>query len=183
MQNACTEEELQLLLDTEEYDFRFNLGIVGCHLGEVGHIVSVIAKQYAILNVKAELDQMLCGMADTLNVLEMVREHPQMRSLFVFSKRPPLTADNLYDLVPALYSPRGSNQRDKEEAIIMQWIAFTNFVEGKRLNTTYPNSLIIQTLFLKYWCALNRISLFLYIIISHDYTQTFCIPKLVLVQH
>ena len=126
------ENKLQELLNTKEYDFRFDLGIAQptIHLGEVGHIISVIAKHYAVLNSKAELDQMLCGMSDTLHVLDMVREFPQMRSLFVFNERPPLTADKMYDLIPAVLSPVGNNQRDVEEEIMMQWIEILNIIEG-----------------------------------------------------
>ena len=44
--------------------------------------------------MKAELDQILCGLSETHNILELVRSNaPNMRSLFVYETRPPLTAN------------------------------------------------------------------------------------------
>ena len=77
------------MLGSEKYDFRFDLGIgqsvnsIG--LEDVDSIVSAIAKHYAILSVKAELDQMLCGISSTLGTLDLIRQHPRsLRSLFVY---------------------------------------------------------------------------------------------------
>lgn len=95
------------------------------------HIVSAIAKHYAVLNIKAELDQLICGMSCTLKYLELIREYPKsLKTLFVWSNPPPLTADTLYDLLLVKYSPQGNNQREREEAVIRQWNAVTQFIEG-----------------------------------------------------
>ena len=54
---------------------------------------------------------------------------PTMRPLFVFNKVP-ITSDGLYDILPANYSPQGSNKREKEELVIIQWIELTQYIEG-----------------------------------------------------
>lgn len=128
-------EQLRNILRSEDYDFRYDMGISQpintiC-LGDVEKIVSGMEKHYAILNVKAELDQILCGMSTTFNFLEFVRENPKsLRPLFVYSDPPPLTADILYYMIPAQFSPEGDNKRELEEAVIMQWTDVTQYIEG-----------------------------------------------------
>ena len=152
LQSARTVEQLRGLLSSEDYDFRYALGIAQpintIRIDDVEKIVSVIAKHYAILNVKAELDQILCGMSTTFKFLELVRENPKsLRPLFIYSDPPPLTADILYDMLPAQFSPEGDNKRELEEEAIMQWNDVTQYIEGNvycRLNTcTYGSSLVV----------------------------------------
>lgn len=77
------------------------------------------------------MDQILCGMSVTLNFLELVRQNPKsMRSLFVHQDPIPLTADALYDLLPVQFSPVGSNMREREEEIVMQWNELIQCIEG-----------------------------------------------------
>lgn len=65
-----------------------------------------------------------------LGVLDLLRKHPvSMRPLFVAS-HDVLTADCLQDLFKPDYSPSGSNQREKEEELIMYWINFLQETEG-----------------------------------------------------
>lgn len=95
-------------------------------------LISSISKHFAILQVKAELDQMLCGLSDTLHVLDVIRENPVVfRPLFVYFKRPLLTADDLFDKSIPQFSTSGSNVREKEEAVTMLWIDFLRHLQGK----------------------------------------------------
>ena len=73
-------EELQELMNSEEYDFRFDLGITipKIRLEDKELLVSSMAKHFAVLKVKAELDQIICGMSSTLNVLELVRSNSNL---------------------------------------------------------------------------------------------------------
>ena len=127
-------QDLRKLLQRDDYSFLFDLRVSQptetIRPEDVDRIVAAIAKHYAILNVKAELDQLLCGMSTTIKVLELVRENPNaMRPLYVFNKVP-ITLDGLYDILPANYSPQGSNKREKEELVIIQWIHLTQYIEG-----------------------------------------------------
>ena len=65
---------------------------------------------YGVLTVKAELDQSL---SEAHSILQLVRMNaPNMRSLFVHQTHPPITADNVYDLLEAKFSHPGSNRRE-----------------------------------------------------------------------
>ena len=91
-----------------------------------------MAKHFAVLEVKAELDQLLCGLSSTLGVLELVRSDPAlMRPLFIHTPTSPMTADDMYDMFAMCYSPNGNNNREREEATIMQWFHFLQHIERK----------------------------------------------------
>ena len=124
------------MLDSDEFDFRYDLGIIKpateLRLEDRESIVSSMALHFGVLSVKAELDQILCGLSSTLNALSLIRENAVvMRSLFIYQCRQPPTADALFDLFPAKFSPPGSNAREKEEATVLLWSDFLQMVEGK----------------------------------------------------
>ena len=123
------------MLGSDEYDFRYDLGITKAahevRIVDREKIVTSMALHYGVLVVKAELDQILCGISSTLNALTLIRDNGVMRQLFVFKVRPPPTADNLFDTLPAKFSESGSNAREKEEATMMLWWDFLQMVEGK----------------------------------------------------
>ena len=134
LQNASTVEELHHLLESEEYDFRYNLGVA-----EQVHMVCIeerdaicthMAKHFAIYRVKGELDQILCGLSETLGVLELIRSDPIMRCLLVPSEKAPLSADFILDMLVPVYSPQGSNRREQEEGLVMKWFHFLQCIEG-----------------------------------------------------
>ena len=126
---------MQELLGSDEYDFRYDLGIGQpvntIRLEDREKIISSIANHYGILVVKAELDQLLGGLASTLNVLHLIREiAPQMKSLFIYSEPAPLKADDIFDLFTPKLSPVGSNRREAEEAAAMLWCDFLQLIES-----------------------------------------------------
>lgn len=127
---------MKSLIGSDEYDFRFDIGITKqvdkISFEDKHQIVSHMALHFGILVVKAELDQILCGLADTLNTLALLREAPkQARPLFIYKEKRPLNADELYDFIPAVFSEKGSNCREKEEELMMVWSDFLHAVQGK----------------------------------------------------
>ena len=95
-------------------------------------IISAMAKHFAVFEVKAELDQLLCGLSSTLGVLELLRSDPAlMRPLLVYTPTNPVTADDVFDAFVFCYSPNGSNSREKEEATVMLWVHFLQRIERK----------------------------------------------------
>ena len=65
------------------------------------------------------------------NIAELLQKDPYVpRQLFVHY-RSPLSADKMFDLFPAKLSPSGSNAREIEEAAVMQWVNYTQAVEGE----------------------------------------------------
>ena len=96
--------------------------------------MALMTKHFTILRVKAELDQLLCGLSSTLNVLELIRNNKkEMKPLFVYTSPQSLTWDKLYNLLPAKMSPEGSNKRECEEAVMMKWIQVIQNVEGMQV--------------------------------------------------
>ena len=123
-------------MESDEYSFRYDIGISqpahAFSLADKEKIISLMSKHFCILQVKAELDQMLCGLSSTLNVLELIRDNrQQMRPLFLYTSLPPLTWESLYNLLPARMSVEGANKRECEEAVMMRWIKLTQIIEGQ----------------------------------------------------
>ena len=124
------------MLLSEEFEFRFDLGIAvqADNIGLEGKqsIIDAMAKHFSIHSVKAELDQILCGLASTLGALDLLRNNPTaMRPLLVNSPLQHLTADYMFDTCEVKYSPSGSNSKQKEEAVVMMWLNFLQRVESK----------------------------------------------------
>ena len=124
------------MIDSDDFDFRYEIGVSQpvntLKLSDKERlIVDLMAKHFTILIVKAELDQMFkCGLSSTLNILELVRENKGMRQLFVYDQQPPMSWDDLYNILPAVMSPEGSNRREEEEAVMMKWIKLSQAIEG-----------------------------------------------------
>ena len=114
--------------------------VTAIELGDRHDIVNAFAMHYSLINVKAELDQMVKGL-EAYGVYELVQANKQMmRQLFVHFKPLAFTADMLFDMFPAEFSPVGSNARDAEEAALMNWVNYTQEIEGKishSLDSTY----------------------------------------------
>jgi len=120
--NAPDEESFVALLDSEEYNFRYDCGVSQpvstiklCHRED---IVSALAL-HSVFAIKAELDQLISGF-HTYGFDELFQTYPEVtRQLFVYFKPLPLTADKLFDMFPAQLSPSGSNARELEESALM----------------------------------------------------------------
>ena len=146
LQNATSSQELLELLGSDEYDFHYDLGIGqpvnNITLEDRERMISSIADHYSILVVKAELDQLLGGLALTLNVLHLICENaPRMRSLFIYSEPAPLKADDIFDLFTPKLSPVGSNRREVEEAAMILWFDFLQLIESMCTNSSYIHQL------------------------------------------
>ena len=132
IKQTTSTDELQQLLDSEEYDFKYDLGIITSPQDvDRDHLVSMIALHYGILAVKGEIDQIISGLSSTLDALHFIRSNAGItRSLFVFKPRPALTVSSLFDMLPAKLSELGSTSRIKQEATIMLWSDFLEMTEG-----------------------------------------------------
>ena len=108
-----------------------SMAVNAIELGDCSDIVNAFAMHYSIISVKAELDQMVKGL-EAYGIYELIQGNRQfMRQLFVHFKPLAFTADMLFDMFPAKFSPEGSNARDAEEAALMNWINYTQEIEGK----------------------------------------------------
>ena len=130
-------DEFRLLLDDKEYEFRFDLGLgqvsSSVTLSDQVRIIDCMCKHFSILTIKAELDQILCGLSSTLNVLYLLREHPKsFHPLLVYNPVERLSGDMIYKLFITVLSPDGSNRRDAEELVVMWWVDMIYHIEGKK---------------------------------------------------
>lgn len=105
--------------------------VTAIELSDRHDIVNAFAMHYSIISVKAELDQMVKGL-EMYGIYELIQANKQlMRQLFVHFKPLTFTADMLFDMFPAKFSPVGSNAREAEEAALMNWVNYTQEIEGK----------------------------------------------------
>ena len=122
------------MLDSEDMSFRFDAGISmppsSVTIDDKERIVLSLAKHYLIYSCKGELDQLNDGVSH-LSVLDLAHQHcVSMRSLFLASGKPKLTATTLLDLFKVFWSPQGSNRRGYEEAVVYAWTQYVYSCEG-----------------------------------------------------
>ena len=92
-------EEMRTVLDSEEFDFRFDIGVAqpsqNLYLRDCMRIVKSCAAHFTIHSIKAELVQ-IC---DGLNCVGVPRNNPALlRPLFLPQPLCPLSADYMINL-------------------------------------------------------------------------------------
>lgn len=130
-----TSSEIHQLLDSEEFQFRFDAGVTvpsaSIGIEQKDEIVHSLVMHYLVYTCKAELDQLTQGLSE-LGVLRLLHSYPTLfRPLFTASHKPKLTADQVSMTFSVQWSPRGSNQREAEEAVIFGWMEYLDGVKGK----------------------------------------------------
>ena len=67
---------------------------------------------------------------DSLRLLQLMKSQPSLlKSLFVYQPQT-ITAGKIQDLLIPDYKPRESNQREEEEAVVMNWNEYLQDLEG-----------------------------------------------------
>ena len=111
-------EPLEQMLDSEEFEFRFDCSICqpasSLTLSDKEVIISSTTLHHVIFSCKGELDELKKGLT-TLNFLDLLKHNDCIRSLLE-GRQTCLTARILQDIFVPLFSPRGSNARAREEA-------------------------------------------------------------------
>ncbi len=135
LEQASTLEEVKALLDSDDYDFRFDIGLGfptnSMRFVDRDEIVQSLAGYFTVVKVKAQLDQVVQGLS-VLGILDLLRDNPRKaRELFVYSKPPAMTADAMLTLFTPRLSPAGSNRREDEEQLVMLWVHFIQMIECK----------------------------------------------------
>ena len=91
--------------------------------------ISAVCLHYAVLGSLAELEQLKRGL-QTAQLATLMDNHAHLfKELFLHSHKP-ITADFIQDMFVADYSNRGSNNRVKEEAIMINWVSYLQELEG-----------------------------------------------------
>ena len=97
IRDTKTDEELREVCLKEEYvqfilDSGYSRPLSYSRIGEKPTIMSVVAKHYALLRNKAEIDQLQAGLT-VLGVGKAMSEHPDlMKPLFVYSNEKAVSA-------------------------------------------------------------------------------------------
>ena len=91
--------------------------------------MDALCLHHSILVSLAELEQLRRGLA--LQKFDSLMEsYPEaIRKAFQPSQCE-LTHEYIQDLFVAIFSPKGSNKRPVEEAIMMMWIRYLQYLEG-----------------------------------------------------
>ena len=107
-----------------------NIPSISIMVHEKKQIALSLAMHYLIYISKAELDQLKEGL-DYLGVRNvMCCNRLIMKPLLLESGKPKLTATTLLATFEVKWSLQGSNQREKEEAVIFGWTEYVHDTEG-----------------------------------------------------
>ena len=129
LMDASCREELQGLLGSDDFSFRFdlwiNVPVCSVKFEDKDQLVLAFIKNHLIYSCKGELDQLKEGL-ECLGVLKLLQDYPKlMRPLFLASGKQCLSATELLSLFTVAWSPVGSSARELEESVIFIW---TNYV-------------------------------------------------------
>lgn len=131
-----TAEEFKQMLDSDEFEFRFDCGVcqptTSFTLADKESIISSIALHYTIYSCKGELDELKLGLS-SLNFLDLLKQNDCIRSLLE-GRDSSLTTHCLQDIFVPQFSPRGSNSRAAEEATMMFFLDLLHEIEGRYIS-------------------------------------------------
>ena len=129
MQSATTTEQLQTLLNRDDFSFRFHCGYAKpatqVSLEDKDELIRCIWLHFVLFHPHAELEQLRKGLYQTLQFELLVCTHPNvvwgvLAASTVFN----VTPEYLCSVFEVEYSEKGSNNRPKEEAVIFFWFEY-----------------------------------------------------------
>ena len=87
---------------------------------DVPTILSGVCREFLIIGSSHKIAQFLEGL-NTLGIASLIKVHPfSLKQLFLYNPSP-VSAQEVADLLIPAFSPRGSNIREEEEAVFMNW--------------------------------------------------------------
>ena len=117
----------------DEYDFRFTCGVKPTvRFLEKQQVVNAMCLHYSVLVSLAELEQLRRGLA-VQKFDSLMESFPQLLRKAFQPYQCKITSVYIQDLFVAGLSPVGSNKRPVEEAIMMMWIHYLQYLEGRIL--------------------------------------------------
>ena len=108
----------------DEFDFIGECGfikpVMQVTMDDVPIILSSVCREFLISRSSHEIVQFLEGL-NTLGIATLIKVHPSsMKQLFLYDPSP-VSSQEVADLMVPVFSPRGSNIREEEEAVFMNW--------------------------------------------------------------
>lgn len=131
--STSNEDEFKRLMSSDEFDFRNTCGITKpisrIKFSDKQSCVNAMCSHFSILVGQAELEQLRHGL--TIQKFEsLMHRFPSIpRKVF----QPPtftITSEYIQDLLDPVFSPVGSNKRPIEEALILTWIRYLDYLGG-----------------------------------------------------
>ena len=131
--NAKEEDELRDLLMDDDAEYISNCGFLKptykVTMADVPQISEVICTEYLIMRSINEVQQFESGL-NVLDIDSLIKRYPEhLEEIFVHNPQP-VTAGILDGIFMPQFSPLGSNAREKEEAIILNWKDYIYEAEG-----------------------------------------------------
>ena len=133
---------MQVLLSDDVWDIRFTCGYTKpTHLIEIkdkDDFVRSIWLHFVLFHPFAELEQLRKGFQETLQMQLLVCTHgKEIRALLAPSRLFDVSAQYLQDAFAVNYSPNGSNNRTKEESVMVMWLEYISNCNGTLLINYY----------------------------------------------
>ena len=105
--------------------------------GDIPDIVRAIYLEYTVLRSSQEIGQFIEGL-QTVGIATLMKCHPLViKKLFVYDGAANVTAQYLSELLVPIFSPRGHNKREEEEAVVLNWRDYLQDTEGIIWNCMY----------------------------------------------
>ena len=119
-------------MTSTDYEFRYDCGVSKpvCPIkySEKHKIVEAMCLHYSVLASLAELEQLRRGLS-VQKFNSLMESSPQLIQKAFVPPDTKISSDFLEDLYVPIFSPKGSNKRVIEEALIMTWITYLQYLE------------------------------------------------------
>lgn len=100
-------------------------------LSDVTQLVATVWLHFVKFHPRAELDQLRKGLCETLDFKQIMALHSEcVLKLLASSRSFDVTSSYVLDLFVVQYSHEGSNNRTKEEAIMLSWYDYVTECQG-----------------------------------------------------
>ena len=133
LEECNDEKSLKDMLDSDEFNFRFSCGVTQptyhMKLDEKQDVISGLCRHFTIYRSIAKLDQLVEGL-QTLSFNCLMKNYPSLLKQIFKAPLQSLSANFIQDLFEVVYSDVGSNDRRREENIIINWITYLRDSEG-----------------------------------------------------
>ena len=145
----------QEMLDSDEYEFRYKCGVAkpSCRisLSEKKKVIDAFCLHYSVLASLAELEQLRRGFS-IHKFDSLLQNYPEIMYEAFQPSDYQLTSRYIRDLFKPLFSSKGSNNRELEEAIVMTWILYLQNQEGMYNNFIVRTLIIYNYYYVYFMC-------------------------------